>query len=267
VNLDNRLDGRVVLVTGGGSGLGKGACQRIAAEGGAVAVVDIRQSLAEETAAEIRAGGARAIAIRCDVADESQVATAVEQTVSELGSLYGLLANAGTAGSGWLHELSLQDWNFVLGVNLTGAFLCAKHSIPHMIEAGRGSIVVTSSIAGSVIGAAGSAVSYAVSKAGVIQLARQIAVDYGSQGIRANAIQPAGIQDSNLSRHALEDRQYQTGTTENTKRLPRPKAWLPIRKAGHPRDEYGATVAFLLSDDAGYITGAALPVDGGYLAT
>jgi NAD(P)-dependent dehydrogenase (short-subunit alcohol dehydrogenase family) len=267
MKLDDRLAGKVVLVTGGGSGLGKGACQRVAAEGGAVAVADIRESLAEETAAEIRVDGGNAIAIDCNVSDERQVAAAVEKTVSELGGLHGLVANAGTVGSGWLHELALEDWNFVLGVNLTGAFLCAKHALPHMIEAGGGSIVVTSSIAGSVIGAGGSAVSYAVSKAGLIQLARQIAVDYGRQGIRANAIQPAGIQDSHLGQHATEDAQHMTGQPRGFERLPRPKPWLPIPRLGHPRDEYGATVAFLLSDDAGYITGAAVPVDGGYLAT
>ena len=264
MNLESRLSGKVVLVTGGGSGLGKGACQRIVAEGGAVGVADIRGTLADETAAELRAQGGRAVAIHCDVADEAQVAAAVAKTVSELGGLHGLLANAGTASSGWIHETTLEDWHFVLGINLTGVFLCAKHSIPHMIEAGGGSIVVTSSIAGSVIGAGGAAASSAVSKAGIIALAKQIAVDYGSQGIRANAIQPAGIQDSNLGKHAGEDRQRQTTPLAQ---LPRPKAWLPIRRAGHPRDEYGATVAFLLSDDAGYITGAAIPVDGGYLAT
>jgi 3-oxoacyl-[acyl-carrier protein] reductase len=267
VDLSKRLEGRVVLVTGGGSGLGKGACERIAAEGGALAVADVREELADETAAEIRSRGGRAISIPCDVANEEQVAGAVARTVSELGGLHGLLANAGTAGAGWLHELTLEDWQFILDVNLTGAFLCAKHSIPAMIDSGGGSIVVTSSIAGSVIGAGGSAVSYAVSKAGLIQLARQIAVDYGSQGIRANAIQPAGIQESRLGVHAAEDRQRQTTPVEGREPLPRPKAWLPIRRAGHPRDEYGATVAFLLSDDAGYITGAAIPVDGGYLAT
>lgn len=264
MNLENRLAGKVVLVTGGGSGLGKGASQRIAAEGGAVAVADIRESLADEMAAEIRGDGGRAIALHCDVADEAQVAAAVKETVAKLGGLHGLLANAGTVGQGWIHETALEDWQFVLGVNLTGPFLCAKHSIPHMIEGGGGSIVVTSSIAGSVIGAGGSAASYAVSKAGLIQLARHIAVDYGSQGIRANAIQPAGIQDSNLGTHATEDRQRQTTPPAL---LPRPRPWLPIRRAGHPRDEYGATVAFLMSDDAGYITGAAIPVDGGYLAT
>jgi NAD(P)-dependent dehydrogenase (short-subunit alcohol dehydrogenase family) len=189
---------------------------------------------------------------------------AVAATVAEFGGIDGLVANAGTAGSGWLHELELADWQFVLGVNLTGPFLCAKHVLPHMIERGSGSIVVTSSIAGSVIGAGGSAASYAASKAGVIQLARQIAVDYGSMGIRANAIQPGGIQDSNLVSHVAEDAEQQSTPAA---KLPRPKPWLPVLKLGHPRDEYGATVAFLLSDDAGYITGATLPVDGGYLAT
>jgi NAD(P)-dependent dehydrogenase (short-subunit alcohol dehydrogenase family) len=260
----DRLAGRVVLVTGGGSGMGKGVCERIAAEGAAVAVVDIREHLAADVAAAIVDAGGRAVAIACDVSDEAQVAAAVERTVGELGGLWGLVANAGTAGRGWIHELTLDDWNFVLGVNLTGAFLCAKHAIPHLLAGGGGSIVVTSSIAGSVVGAAGSAASYAVSKAGVIQLARQIAVDYGDRGIRANAIQPSGIADSNLARHAAEDRARQTTPPAD---LPRPKPWLPIRRAGHPRDEYGATVAFLLSDDAGFITGTAIPVDGGYLAT
>jgi NAD(P)-dependent dehydrogenase (short-subunit alcohol dehydrogenase family) len=178
--------------------------------------------------------------------------------------LYGLVANAGTAGRGWIHETSLEDWHFVLGVNLTGPFLCAKHSLPPMIEGGGGSIVMTSSIAGSVVGAGGSAVSYAVSKHGVIALAKQIAVDYGAKGIRANAIQPSGVDETNMPKHAAED---QEAATTPGGRLPRPRPWLPIRRAGKIKDEYGATIAFLLSDDAGYITGSAIPVDGGYLAT
>jgi len=259
-----RLKDKVVIVTGGGSGIGKGASERIAAEGGMVAVVDKRMELAEEVASQILTKGGRAIAIDCDVSDEAQVKKAVETTVSEFGSLYGMVANAGTAGSGWIHETALEDWQSVLGVNLTGPFLCAKHAIPHMLEAGSGSYVVTSSIAGSVIGAGGAAASYAVSKAGVIQLARQIAIDYGSQGIRANAIQPAGVDDSNLGKHVQEDRQ---GQSTPIAKLPRPSAWLAIRRNGLQFEEYGATIAFLLSEDAGYITGASLPVDGGYLST
>ena len=259
-----RLKGKVVIVTGGGSGIGEGACKRIADEGGAVAVVDIRLPLAEKVAAEIRGNGGQAIAVQCNVAVEQDVAAAVDRTVNEFGALHGMVANAGTAGRGWIHETTLEDWHFVLGVNLTGPFLCAKHSIPHMIAAGGGSFVVTSSIAGSVIGPGGAAASYAVSKAGVIQLARQIAVDYGNQGIRANAIQPAGVAGSNLGKHATEDRKNQSTPPAN---LPRPKGWAPIQRAGDTYKEYGATIAFLLSDDAGFITGASIPVDGGYLAT
>lgn len=258
-----RLENKAVIVTGGGSGIGKGACLRIAQEGGAVAVADIRYELAEEVANEINAAGGQAIAIACNVAEEKEVATMVHETIKAFGSLYGLVANAGTAGSGWIHETTLEDWQFILGVNLTGPFLCCKHALPAMVEAGSGSIVMTSSIAGSVIGAGGAAASYAVSKAGVIQLARQIAVDYGSQGIRANAIQPSGVQDSNLGKHVREDRE---GRETPAAQLPRPKAWIPLRRQGTLK-EYGATIAFLLSDDAGFITGVTLPVDGGYLAT
>lgn len=260
----SRLQGKSIVVTGGGSGLGKGASLRMAAEGASVAVVDKRVTLAREVAAEIRAAGGEAIAIECDVADETQVAAAVALAAGTFGSISGLLANAGTAGSGWIHETELTDWEFVLGVNLTGPFLCAKHCIPHMIEAGGGSIVMTASIAGSVVGAGGAAASYTVSKHGLIGLAKHIAVDYGEKGIRANAIQPALISDSNLGKHVTEDRE---AALTPVAKLPRPRPWLPIKRAGHNRDEYGATVAFLMSDEAGYITGAAIPVDGGYLAT
>jgi len=133
-----RLEGRAVIVTGGGSGIGKGACLRIADEGGLVAVADIRSQLAEDVAKQINESGGKAIAVACDVADEGQVAVMVEKTVDAFGGLYGLVANAGTSGSGWIHETTLADWHFILGVNLTGPFLCAKHSIPHMTEAGAG---------------------------------------------------------------------------------------------------------------------------------
>ena len=259
-----RLEGRSIIITGGGSGIGRGAALRIAEEGGLVAIADIRPELGESVVAEIQDLGGTAISIACDVADEAQVAAMVETTVAAFGGLYGLVANAGTAGRGWIHQTTLADWQFVLGVNLTGPFLCAKHALVHMIDAESGSIVITSSIAGSVVGAGGAAASYTVSKHGVIGLAKQIAVDYGSYGIRANVIQPAAVDETNLGKHARED-QAQATTPAAT--LPRPKAWLPIQRAGKIKDEYGATIAFLLSDDAGYITGASLPIEGGYLST
>lgn len=209
-----RLAERVVMVTGGGSGIGKGACERIAAEGGKVGVLDIRLPLAKAVADEINASGGSALAIQCDVAKEEDVAHAIATLVNEYGSLYGMVANAGAAGS--------------------------------------------------VIGAGGAAASYAVSKAGVFQLAKQIAVDYGNRGIRANAIQPGAVAESNLGKHVSEDREtHETPIAE----LPRPKPWMLVRRAGYIYEEYGATIAFLLSDDSGYITGTSIPVDGGYLAT
>ena len=259
----DRLKNRTVIVTGGGSGIGKGACQRIAEEGGNVVIADKRLQLAQQVAAEIQQAGGSALAVECDVTVEEQVAASVARAVAEYGGLWGMVANAGTAGRGWIHETDRRDWQFVLDVNLTGPFLCAKHALPHMMANG-GAYVVTSSIAGSVIGAGGAAASYAVSKHGVLGLVKQIAVDYGSYGIRANAIQPAAVAENNLARHAAEDRQH---ATTPVAQLPRPKAWLPLHRAGKIKEEYGATITFLLSDDAGFITGSSIPVDGGYLAT
>lgn len=259
-----RMSDRVVIVTGGGSGIGKGACLRIADEGGKVGVLDMRMALAEEVANEITAKGGEAIALSCNVTKENEVEAAVAKTVDHFGSLYGMVANAGTSGQGWIHETTLDDWLAVLAVNLNGPFLCAKHAIPHMIAGGGGSYVVTSSIAGSVIGPGGSAASYAVSKAAVIQLAKQIAVDYGPQGIRANAIQPSGVAESNLGKHASEDRQ---GHTTPPAKLPRGQAYQPLARRGHPYSDYGSAIAFLLSDDAGFITGTSILVDGGLTAT
>lgn len=259
-----RLADRVVIVTGGGSGIGRGACQRIAAEGGRVGVLDRRMELAEAVAHEIEAEGGTAIALSANVTVEDEMARAVALAVDHFGSLYGMVANAGTSGAGWIHETALADWQAVLDVNLNGAFLSAKHAIPHMIEGGGGAYVVTASIAGTVIGPGGSAASYAVSKAAVMQLAKQLAVDYGPQGIRANAIQPAGVEDSNLGKHAREDRESHSTPAA---RLPRGQPWQPIARRGHPFRDYGAAIAFLLSDDAGFITGTSLMIDGGLTAT
>ena len=200
----DRLTGRRALVSGGGSGIGRAAALRLAKEGAAVAVTDKRISLCEETAEEIRSAGGEAISIACDVGSEQDIAEAVRQTVEAFGGLDSLFANAGTAGSGWIHDLELEDWEYVLRVNLSGVFLCAKHCIPHMLANGSGAVVTTGSIASVVVGAGGSAASYAASKGGVLQLTRQIAVDYGKQGIRANCVCPGAVKTS-LGVHSRED--------------------------------------------------------------
>jgi 3-oxoacyl-[acyl-carrier protein] reductase len=234
----------------------------LAAEGASVAVVDKRGALADETAAAIKDAGGAAIAVACDVGVESEVEAATQAAVEAFGGLDALFANAGTAGAGWIHETSLEDWEAVLRVNLTGVFLAAKHSIPHLLEAGGGSIVTTGSIASLVVGGGGSAASYAASKGGVLQLTRQIAVDYGPQGIRANCVCPGAVSTS-IGVHSREDRER--ATTPTGDRLPRARPWTPLPRAADPA-EIAAVVAFLLSDDASFMTGSAVLADGGYTA-
>lgn len=253
-----RLQDQVIIVTGGGSGIGAASARRFAAEGASVIVADRRNELAEKIAEDIGAAGGTALAIGCNVADESDVAHMVATAVDRFGRLTGLYANAGTAGFGWIHETRLADWQRVIDVNLTGSFLCARAVLPHLIDHGTGVILSTGSIASTIIGAGGSAASYAASKGGVLQLTRQIAVDYADFGIRALCICPGAVK-TQLSNHMRED------TDVAPMRLPRSPVQAPMKRAADP-DEVAAVAAFAFSDDASFMTGSALFVDGGLIS-
>lgn len=261
--MGKRLEGRRIVVTGGGSGIGQAGVLQFASEGASVVIGDVRLDIAKETEDLVRKAGGEAVAVECDVASEDEVKNLMATCVSEYGGLDGLFSNAGTAGAGWIHETTLEDWERILRINLTGMFLSAKHALPHMIEAGGGTVVTTGSIASVVVGGGGSAASYAASKGGVLQLTKQIAVDYGKQGIRANCICPGSVM-TKLGVHAGEDRQHQSTPIPN-ERLPRPNHWTPLPRVAESR-ELGTVAAFLMSEESSFITGTAMMVDGGLTA-
>jgi len=257
-----RHAGHSFIITGGGSGIGRAAALRLAREGAQVAIADVRGELAEAVLREVETLGGRGMALQCDVGREPEVETMVAASAAAFGRIDGLFSNAGTAGRGWIHETTLDDWERVIRVNLTGAFLCSKHVLPHLLSHQSGVIVTTGSIASVVIGGGGSAASYAASKGGLLQLTRQIAVDYGSQGIRAVCLCPGAVK-TNLGPHATEDRQGQAAPASGP--LPRAKPWTPIPRAADA-DEMASAVSFLFSEDASFVTGTALFVDGGLTA-
>jgi len=257
-----RHHGRYFIITGAGSGIGEATARRLAAEGAAVTLGDVRDELARALAADLRAAGQQAQAVICDVAKENQVAAMIAAHQAAFGPPHGLFANAGTAGRGWIHELSLAEWERIISINLTGPFLCAKHVLPHFLDRGGGVFLSTGSIASLVIGAGGSAASYAASKGGVLQLTRQIAVDYGDRGVRAVCICPGAVE-TNIARHGQEERLHLPAS--NAPPLPRSRFRTPLPRAAAPA-EIAAAASFLFSEDASFITGCAFMVDGGLTA-
>lgn len=248
------LAGRSALVTGGGSGIGRATCLAMAREGARVTVSDLPGAGAEETVALVRAAGGEAHAVHADVTQPDQVAAMVQAALAAYGPLHCAFNNAGIAamhvgaGGQRMGDISLQSWERMLAVNLTGVFLCMAQEIAAMERSGGGAIVNTASVAG-LVGLPGSN-AYVVAKHGVVGLTRAAAIDHAAAGIRVNAVCP-GYIDTPMITEAMARRGEQILGT------------VPLRRLGQA-EEIAQAVVFLCSDRAAFMTGAAMPVDGGY---
>ncbi len=248
----DRFKDLVVLLTGAASGIGKASILRMAEEGAAVVCADIQSEAAEATAKEARELGANAIAVSVDVSDPESAKSAIAAAISEFGRIDSLCNIAGILRFDHTHELTLENWNQILAVNLTGTFLMTQAALPHLLES-HGALVNMASTAG-LAGQPWSA-AYSASKGGVLSFTRSIAVEYGKQGMRANSVSPGGILTPIQNEFHLPE-----GADE--KLLLRIMPLDKMREAGAA----AAVVAFLASPDSIHINGETIRVDGGTLA-
>lgn len=251
--MTGRFDGRVALVTGGARGIGRATVERLVSDGARVAFCDLDVEVGNRTAAEI---GGEVRFVECDVTDEDRIADMVALTRRELGEVTVLVNNAGINANFDLTTMSTDDWDRFMAVDLRSAWLTAKYVVPSMRAVGGGSIVNVSSLHGAVTLAG--FFPYAAAKAGLLGLTRSMALDLGGDGIRVNAVCP-GFVRTRLVQEAID-------------RNPDPVAaeaamigGVVLGRVAAPR-EIAATIAFLASDDASYVTGASLMVDGGLTA-
>ena len=241
-----RLAGRVALVTGAGSGIGEATARRFVAEGAIVAVNDVDVDRARAVAGALEKEGGRTLAVPANVTRRDEVEAMVARVVAELGRLDVLINNAGINRDAMSHKMTEEQWDQVLAVNLKGTFLCAQAALPTMRERGWGRVVNTSSV--GALGNIGQA-NYAASKAGVIGLTRTLALEYAKYGVTVNCVAPGAVLTPMLAGVPEPIRQKIT-------------AQIPMGRIADPAEIAGVHV-FLASEDAGFITGQVLFVDGG----
>lgn len=246
-----RYDARTVLITGAASGIGRAAVGRLASEGATVACLDVSDEV-DAAADEARAAGAEALALRCDITDPTAVDEAVAATVEAFGGLDVCVNMAGVLAAAHSHEETLDQWERIVGINLTGTFLVCRAALPHLLER-RGAIVNAASTAS--LSGHPWMVAYAASKGGILAMTRTLAMEYARRGLRVNAVAPGGI----------------TTPMSGNVRLPDDADFSLLDRIS-PLDEFrgpetvAAVIAFLGSDDAAHVNGEVVRVDGGTLA-
>ena len=251
--MPGRVEGKVCVVTGGASGIGLAACRRLAEEGGLVAVADIDITAAQRAAADLPG---EAAAFPVDVTDDASVSELYAAVADRHGRIDVCHNNAGILLPGDTDPVSttLDTWNRLIAVNLTGVFLCMRHQIPHLLASGGGSIVNTASFV-AVMGAATPQIAYSASKGGVLSMSREVAAVYARQGIRCNAVCPGPVDTGMVGTFLTDEAEWQ-----------RRAVHLPDGRFGKP-EEIAQAVVYLASDESSWTNGTAFMVDGGISAT